>query len=274
MTSSKISVDGVSKDFATRDRGSFVALQSIDLEIAESEFVSLLGPSGCGKSTLLEIVAGLQKPSAGEVRVDGRRISGPGSDRTLVFQHYALFPWRKVVDNVAFPLEMAGVGRTERRQRAREFLDMVGLEGFGDHHIWQLSGGMQQRVGLARALVCEPKVLLMDEPFSGADAITRELLQEQLRELHAQTKKTVLFVTHAVDEALRLAQRIVVMGTRPGRIVREFTVVRGDDGTVVDEHALRDAIWAILREEIRPEAAALAVKPLAAPAPEQDKVAT
>jgi NitT/TauT family transport system ATP-binding protein len=133
---------------------------------------------------------------------------------------------------------------------------------------------MQQRVGLARALVCDPKVLLMAEPFSGADAITRELLQEQLRELHAQTKKTVLFVTHAVDEALRLAQRIVVMGTRPGRIVREFTVLRGNDGAVVDEPALRDAIWAILREEIRPEAAALAVKSPSAPAPEQDKVPT
>ncbi len=248
----RLSVERVSKTFPTATGGSFQALNEVALDIAAEEFVSLLGPSGCGKSTLLEIIAGLQTPSSGRVSMDGEQILRPGPERAVVFQHFALFPWRTVTGNVEFPMEMARVAKTERRRRAREYLSMVGLEDFGDRHVWQLSGGMQQRVALARAMACTPKVLLMDEPFSGADAITRELLQAQLTKLHRATRKTILFVTHSVDEAIRMSDRIVVMGTRPGRIVSIFSL---DDAT--REHAdkmaeLRAAIWNLLRKEILP----------------------
>lgn len=251
-TSTKLSVSAVDKVFPTASGGTFQALAGVKLEVAAEEFVSLLGPSGCGKSTLLEIIAGLQAPSAGRVEMDGQPITRPGPDRAVVFQHFALFPWRTVTANVEFPMEMAGVAPAERRRRAAEYLSMVGLAAFGDRHIWQLSGGMQQRVALARAMACEPQVLLMDEPFSGADAITRELLQDQLIRLQRETRKTVLFVTHSVDEAIRLSDRIVVMGTRPGRIVEVFAL---DDTTraQADRMAeLRSTIWAILRREILP----------------------
>ena len=251
-TKAKLSVSAVDKVFPTAAGGTFQALAGVNLEVAAEEFVSLLGPSGCGKSTLLEIIAGLQVPSAGRVEMDGQPITRPGPDRAVVFQHFALFPWRTVTANVEFPMEMAGVAPAERRRRAADYLSMVGLAAFGDRHIWQLSGGMQQRVALARAMACEPQVLLMDEPFSGADAITRELLQDQLIRLQRETRKTVLFVTHSVDEAIRLSDRIVVMGTRPGRIVEVFAL---DDSTraQADRMAeLRSTIWAILRREILP----------------------
>lgn len=250
---SKLRIEGVWKTFQSRN-GQFVALRDIDLVLKENEFLSVVGPSGCGKSTLLEIVAGLQRATRGRVLLDDRVITAPGRDRAVVFQHYALFPWRTVIDNVAFPLEVAGVSRDKRKQQAAAALHLVNLDGFADHHVWELSGGMQQRVGLARALACDPEVLLMDEPFSGADAITRELLQDQLRELHQQTHKTVLFITHSVDEALRLSDRIVVLGTRPGRIVAEFVgpfdlTNRGSAGRrpVAD---IRDEIWGLLRTAI------------------------
>src|SRR5262249_38311199 len=156
----------------------FTALRDVNLAVAPQEFVSLVGPSGCGKSTLLEIIAGLQMASAGQVLMDGRMIGGPGPDRAVVFQHFSLFPWRTVSANVEFPLEMAKVARRERRAKALEYLRMVSLEAFADRYVWQLSGGMQQRVALARAMACAPQIMLMDEPFSGADAITRELLQD------------------------------------------------------------------------------------------------
>ena len=251
-TGTRLSVSAVDKLFHTASGGTFQALAGVNLEVAAEEFVSLLGPSGCGKSTLLEIIAGLQAPSAGRVEMDGQPITRPGPDRAVVFQHFALFPWRTVTANVEFPMEMAGVAPAERRRRAADYLSMVGLAAFGDRHIWQLSGGMQQRVALARAMACEPQVLLMDEPFSGADAITRELLQDQLIRLQRETRKTVLFVTHSVDEAIRLSDRIVVMGSRPGRIVEVFAL---DDTTraQADRMAeLRSTIWAILRREILP----------------------
>jgi NitT/TauT family transport system ATP-binding protein len=248
----KLSVAAVDKVFPTAAGGTFQALAGVNLDVAAEEFVSLLGPSGCGKSTLLEIIAGLQAPSAGRVEMDGQPITRPGPDRAVVFQHFALFPWRTVTANVEFPMEMAGVPSVDRRRRAADYLAMVGLAAFGDRHIWQLSGGMQQRVALARAMACEPQVLLMDEPFSGADAITRELLQDQLIRLQRETRKTVLFVTHSVDEAIRMSDRIVVMGTRPGRIVEVFAL---DDATreQADRMAeLRSTIWNILRREILP----------------------
>ena len=248
----KIAIEGVTKEFATETGDTFVALTTVSCTVADREFVSLVGPSGCGKTTLLEIVAGLQAPTSGRVLMDGEEIVGPGPDHVVIFQQYALFPWRTVAANVEFPMEVAGVGRAERRERALEYLGMVGLDGFADHHIWQLSGGMQQRAALARGIACQPKVMLMDEPFSGADAITREILQDLLARLRKETRQTIIFVTHSVDEAIRLSDRIMVMGTRPGRIISTFDVTDDlrDHGDRVTE--LREAIWSVLRNEIVP----------------------
>ena len=252
----KIAIEGVTKEFATETGDTFVALTTVNCTVADREFVSLVGPSGCGKTTLLEIVAGLQAPTSGRVLMDGEEIEGPGPDHVVIFQQYALFPWRTVAANVEFPMEVAGVGRAERRERALEYLGMVGLDGFADHHIWQLSGGMQQRAALARGIACQPKVMLMDEPFSGADAITREILQDLLARLRKETRQTIIFVTHSVDEAIRLSDRIMVMGTRPGRIISTFDVTDDlrDHGDRVTE--LREAIWSVLRNEIVPIAEA------------------
>lgn len=250
----KIAIEGVTKEFATETGDTFLALTTVNCTVADREFVSLVGPSGCGKTTLLEIVAGLQAPTSGRVLMDGEEIEGPGPDHVVIFQQYALFPWRTVAANVEFPMEVAGVGRAERRERALEYLGMVGLDGFADHHIWQLSGGMQQRAALARGIACQPKVMLMDEPFSGADAITREILQDLLARLRKETQQTIIFVTHSVDEAIRLSDRIMVMGTRPGRIISTFDVTDDlrDHGDRVTE--LREAIWSVLRNEIVPMA--------------------
>jgi NitT/TauT family transport system ATP-binding protein len=200
------------------------ALDGIDLVLGDREVVCVLGPSGCGKTTLLKIVAGLVPQSAGQVLVDGRPLNGPGQDRAMVFQHFALLPWADVVTNVAFGLELRGVGRPEREGVALELVRAVGLSGFERHMPGQLSGGMQQRVGLARALAVEPRTLLMDEPFSAVDAQTRRELQEDLLRLHAQRGPSVLFVTHSIDEAVRLGDRVVLLTPRPGR-VREIIPV-------------------------------------------------
>jgi NitT/TauT family transport system ATP-binding protein len=252
----KLRIDHVAKAFpiAGRSGRSKTVLRDVCLDVAEGEFVSLIGPSGCGKSTLLEIIAGLQSATRGRVLVDGKEITGPGPDRAVVFQHYALFPWRTVIDNVAFPLEVAGVRKRERRELAEERLKAVGLATFGAYYPSQLSGGMRQRVALARAYVRDPQVLLMDEPFGALDAITRDLLQEQLSALHQVDRKTVIFVTHSVSEAIRLSNRIVVMGIAPADIVKVFDL--GDQGTTAGEFAareaalihVRDEIWSLLRE--------------------------
>jgi ABC-type nitrate/sulfonate/bicarbonate transport system ATPase subunit len=205
-------------------RPSVAALDGIDLVLGDREVVCVLGPSGCGKTTLLKIVAGLVSQSAGQVLVDGRPLNGPGQDRAMVFQHFALLPWADVVTNVAFGLELRGVGRPEREGVAVELVRAVGLSGFERHMPGQLSGGMQQRVGLARALAVEPRTLLMDEPFSAVDAQTRRELQEDLLRLHAQRGPSVLFVTHSIDEAVRLGDRVVLLTPRPGR-VREIIPV-------------------------------------------------
>jgi NitT/TauT family transport system ATP-binding protein len=247
-----IVVENVSKNFATATGETFVALSDVSFTVAPHEFVSLVGPSGCGKTTLLEIIAGLQMPTSGRAQMGGEDIRRPGPERVVVFQDYALFPWRTVIANIEFPMEVAGVRRSMRRERARGYLRMVGLEDFGDHHIWQLSGGMQQRTALARGFACTPKVMLMDEPFSGADAITRELLQDQLARLRQETRQTIVFVTHSVDEAIRLSDRVVVMGTNPGRIVETFVVDEAVRGHADRTTELREAIWDILRVEIAP----------------------
>ncbi|RZA34678.1 MAG: ABC transporter ATP-binding protein [Lysobacteraceae bacterium] len=203
-------------------RQAFEAIQDISLSIAPGEFVCVLGPSGCGKSTLLGALAGHWTPSRGSIQVDGKAVAGPHPDRGLVFQHHTLFPWKSVLDNVAFGLKMQGVGRRERHERALELLRLVGLEDFGDRYPIQLSGGMQQRVEIARVLINQPRVMLMDEPFGALDAQTRLKMQELLLDVWARVRTTVVFITHDIDEALFLADRILVMSPRPGRIIDEI----------------------------------------------------
>ena len=212
-----LSVRGVERRFASAT-GSTLALQATDLDVAENDFITILGPSGCGKSTLLRIVAGLDTQTAGEVLLDGRVIHGPGADRGMVFQSYTLFPWLSVLDNVCFGLRERGLPRAQQLEVARDFLAKVGLKGFEDHYPKQLSGGMQQRTALARALANDPRMLLMDEPFGALDHQTRELMQELLLDIWEAERKTVLFVTHDIDEAVFMGSRVVVMSARPGRI--------------------------------------------------------
>ncbi|MCI1190745.1 ABC transporter ATP-binding protein [Calidifontimicrobium sp. SYSU G02091] len=195
-----------------------LALQATDLDVAENDFVTILGPSGCGKSTLLRIVAGLDQPTAGDVLLEGRAIHGPGADRGMVFQSYTLFPWLNVLDNVCFGLRERGLPRAEQLDIAHAFIAKVGLRGFEQHYPKQLSGGMQQRVAIARALANGPRMLLMDEPFGALDHQTRELMQELLLGIWEAERKTVLFVTHDIDEAVFMGSRVVVMSARPGRI--------------------------------------------------------
>lgn len=212
-----LQVRGVSRRFSS-NHGETLALQATDLDVGENDFITLLGPSGCGKSTLLRIVAGLDHPSSGEVLLDGRRVEGPGADRGMVFQSYTLFPWLTVQDNVCFGLRERGLPRSQQLEIARDFIAKVGLAGFENHYPKQLSGGMQQRTALARALANQPRMLLMDEPFGALDHQTRELMQELLLGIWEQQRKTVIFVTHDIDEAVFLGSRVVVMSARPGRI--------------------------------------------------------
>ena len=212
-----LSIRGVERRFAGAGGGT-LALQATDLAVEENDFVTILGPSGCGKSTLLRIVAGLDVPTAGEVLLDGRRIDSPGADRGMVFQSYTLFPWLTVLDNVCFGLRERGLPRAHQLEVAHGFIAKVGLSGFEQHYPKQLSGGMQQRTAIARALANDPRMLLMDEPFGALDHQTRELMQELLLEIWESERKTVLFVTHDIDEAVFMASRVVVMSARPGRI--------------------------------------------------------
>ncbi len=213
-----VSVTNLDKVFEREGLAPTVALADINLEIEEKEFICLVGPSGCGKTTLLRIIAGLEKPTSGDVRLDGVPIAGPDPQRGMVFQEYSLFPWKSVIDNIAFGLEMKGLSRQERREIAEEYLDIVNLEQFRDAYPHELSGEMRQRVAIARALANNPRVLLMDEPFGALDAQTRNVMQKELLEIWEETKKTVVFVTHSVDEAVYLADRIVVLSPRPGKI--------------------------------------------------------
>jgi len=223
-----IELRGISKLFRRRTAGGgsdiFAALENVDLSVPESQFVSLIGPSGCGKTTLLRIVAGLEHPQAGEAIVGGRAVQGPSPERAMVFQHFALLPWANALDNVAFGLKLAGVDKKERERRARHFVQLVGLSGFEHAAPRELSGGMQQRVGLARALAVDPAFLLLDEPFGALDEITRRVMQNELISIWEKNQKTALFVTHSVDEAVFLSDRIIVMKSGPGRIVDDITV--------------------------------------------------
>jgi NitT/TauT family transport system ATP-binding protein len=204
--------------------GGHTVLRNFNLQVQDGDFVCLLGPSGCGKTSVLKLVAGLNRPDSGTISVDGKRVTGPGVERSMVFQNYGLFPWRTVLANVEFSLEVRGVPKRERRDIARREIKRIGLAGFENHYPGQLSGGMQQRVGLARAFTKNPRILLMDEPFAAVDMQTRENLQEELLTLWEQVRTTVLFVTHSIDEALFLGDRVVVMSTPGGHVVADLRV--------------------------------------------------
>lgn len=244
-----LKIEGVSKIFPGR-AGAIEALRPVDIDVATGEFVCLLGPSGCGKSTLLIIIAGLEPPSGGTVLADGRIVRGPGTDRVLLFQEAALFPWLDVQHNVEFGLRQAGMPAKERAATARRYIELVHLKGFERSFVHQLSGGMRQRVAIARALAIDPAILLMDEPFGALDALTRDRLHAELESIWASTRKTVLFVTHNVREAVALGDRVLVFSPRPGRIVREFRIDLPRPRSLED-HALVDKaaeIMSVLRE--------------------------
>jgi NitT/TauT family transport system ATP-binding protein len=249
--SAKIVVDHASKLFL---EGTVVAFRNIELTVRSNEVLCIVGPSGCGKTTLLRCIAGLLPPSSGQILIDSRVVDRPREGVAIVFQHFGLLPWKTVVGNVGFGLKIAGAPRAILDERVERYLRLVGLAGFEDQYPYQLSGGMQQRVGLARALATDPGILLMDEPFASVDAQTREVLQEELLQLHERERKTMVFITHSIDEALILGDRVAVMGSRPGRIKEVLTVdfARPRNPAAVRALAryteMRNHIW----EELRP----------------------
>jgi len=252
----KLVVEGVSKRFAS-SRASVQALENVSLEVVESEFVCLIGPSGCGKSTLLDIMAGLTPPDTGQVRADGKLVQGPGRQRLVMFQESALFPWLDAFGNVMFGLKLRpDLTNPERREIAENFLQLVGLEKFKRAHVHELSGGMKQRVALARALAPDPQVLLMDEPFAALDALTRDQLYEDIQRIWSDSRKTIVFVTHNVREAVCLGDRVVLMAPNPGRISRIFQIplprMRDINSPVLASHTseIAAALKGTLREPV------------------------
>ena len=257
-----ISIQSVCREFRT-EAAQTIALENVNLEIADKEFVAVVGPSGCGKTTLLRLVAGLDFPTRGRVMVAGREVHGPAPDRAVVFQQFALFPWKTVAENIAFGLACKRVPKSEQQQQVAHFIAMMGLEGHEHAFPHELSGGMQQRVAIARSYALAPSVLLMDEPFGALDAQTRTVMQEELKSICRRNPRTVLFITHAVEEAVYLADRIVVMSRRPGRIYELIDVapVREREGwgqherieDVMDQPSfvqVRSHIWRLLRDKV------------------------
>ncbi len=248
-----LKVDQASVYFAARGGRIVQALDRVSLEIPEQGFVVALGASGCGKSTLLNAIAGFQPLSSGTITLDGKTIDRPGPDRGVVFQRDTLLPWLSVIDNVALGLKFAGIPKAERRDRARSLLELIGLSDFSEAHVYELSGGMRQRVGIARALAPNPDILLMDEPFGALDSLTRETMQESLVQIWAETGKRIFFITHSIEEALFLGTEVIVMSPRPGRIAARFSpdfVHRYRSGVPAREVKSLPAFSA-LREEIR-----------------------
>ena len=252
----KLEIDHLTKRYyVERDGRQVLALSDVSLTIAEGEFVAIVGPSGCGKTTLLNIVAGLLPYDLGSVAIDGTRISGPGVDRAVVFQHASLLPWRTIAGNVRYGMELQQrFDAATMQQRVDHFITLVGLAGFERHYPSELSGGMQQRVNLARALASDPAVLLMDEPFAALDAQTREFMQSELLKIWAQARKTVLFITHQINEAVYLADRVAVMSSRPGSIKGIFDIPFDRPrplGVKRDQRFLQieDAIWQMVEEK-------------------------
>ena len=253
-----IEIRGLSKSFAGRRRGrsGVQALEDVNLTIEDNEFLTVLGPSGCGKTTLLRCIAGLVSWDEGEILIDGKQIRGPGPERAMVFQSIALMPWATILRNVTFGLELRGVSRSQAEPRARELIELVGLKGFETAMPFELSGGMQQRVGLARALAVEPQVLLMDEPFGALDEQTRRLLQEELLQIWENRRTTVVFITHSMEEAVLLGDRVVLMSARPGKIEEIVPVpmprprsehIDTVEGSA-DMHRITQQLWGRLRE--------------------------
>ncbi|WP_149537048.1 ABC transporter ATP-binding protein [Siccirubricoccus phaeus] len=218
-----IALEGVDLAYRSK-RGAVTALSGIELAAAPGEFLAVVGPSGCGKSTLLKLVSGLLMPSAGAVRVKGAGVTGPSPEVGIVFQSPLLMPWRSVLENILLPIEIRGMDKAAYLPTAKALIELVGLSGFADRHPWELSGGMQQRVGLCRALVHDPELLLMDEPFGALDAMTREQMNGELQRIWMEQRKTVLLITHSISEAVYLADRVLVMSPRPGRIIGDIAV--------------------------------------------------
>ena len=247
-----LSIRGLAKTYATRSGDLVEAVTPVDFDVAPGEFVSLVGPSGCGKSTLLNILAGFVEPSTGQAFVGDEPIRAPNIDRGMVFQDYALFPWLSVLENVEFGLERKGVGRRERRDIALDYLGTVGLAEFADKRTHELSGGMKQRVAIARAFATEPSIILMDEPFGALDALTRRFLQTQLLRIWQEHRKTIVFVTHSVPEAVTLSDRIVVMTARPGRFkaVLDVELTHPRDFSSDEFHAYERQVYMQLDEEL------------------------
>jgi NitT/TauT family transport system ATP-binding protein len=250
-----LEINGLTKQyFVERDGRRVLALSDVSLTVADGEFVAIVGPSGCGKTTLLNIIAGLLRVDAGHLSINGRTIDGPGIDRSVVFQHSSLLPWRTIAGNVRYGMELQKrFDAATVRERADRFIRMVGLAGFERHYPSELSGGMQQRVNLARALAADPMVLLMDEPFAALDAQTREYMQAELLKIWAEARKTVVFITHQINEAVYLSDRVVVLSSRPGRVKGEFTVPFSRPRTLDLKRSARfleieDAIWKMVEE--------------------------
>ncbi len=240
----------------TREKDTLVALSDFTLDVRPREFVTILGPSGCGKSTFLNVVAGIQPAARGEVSIDGKPVRGPGRDRAMVFQDYGLLPWRTVEANAQFGLEMQDRLDNASKAKVRDYIRLVGLEGFEQSYPRELSGGMRQRVGLARALATEPRILLMDEPFAAVDLITRELMQDELSRIIAATEKTVLFVTHSVDEAIILGDRVVILSARPAHVKLNLNIdlprPRSDRSIRASPEfgTIRERVWEELASEV------------------------
>lgn len=244
-------IKGVNKKFISKHKETYT-LDNIDLSFKKGEFICLLGPSGCGKSTLLNIIAGLETPSEGKIYLNDKEINGVGVDRAVMFQESALFPWLKVIDNVEFGMKMAGVPSKERREKALYYLKMVHLAKFKNSFVHELSGGMRQRVALARALTLDSEVLLMDEPFAALDSQTKNILQTELQKVWIETKKTIIFVTHNVEEAVLLGDRVIVMSTNPGKVKKEFKIQLGRPRNIenVDLAYVTAQVMKELKEEV------------------------
>jgi NitT/TauT family transport system ATP-binding protein len=253
----RLRVEGVSKTFIRKNgKPSVEALRDIDLSIAEGEFVAIVGASGSGKSTLLRIIDGLLEPTAGTVFVDGAAVTAPGPDRAMVFQQDALLPWKTVIENVAYGLTLARVSKQRAEGTAQRFIDLAGLAGFEHHYPHQLSGGMRQRVNVARALSVDPKILLLDEPFAALDAQTREIMQTELLSIWQETRKTVVLITHQIDEAVFLADRVLVFSARPGRVRSEVKINLPRPRSLELKRQpqfvdLVDQIWKMIETEVR-----------------------
>jgi NitT/TauT family transport system ATP-binding protein len=240
-----ISIEGVSKTYELKDKSSSTALEKVNLSIEEGKFICLLGPSGCGKTTLLNMIAGFDRPSTGAIKINGNNVIQPSIDRIAIFQNFGLLPWRTVIKNVELGLESKGFNENKRREIAEEYLKLVGLLDYKKHHPNQLSGGMQQRIAIARALAVDPEVLLMDEPFGSLDAMTRMSMQNEIERIWQEKKKTIIFVTHDIEEAVFLADKIVVMTASPGKVKKiiDVPLARQRDRTSCDFLAIRDEVF-------------------------------